>query len=129
MKPRLPVAVRTLVAFALQSGDLMSTFAGSQRSLEGIRAHQKIQRSRPAGYQPEVTIRHEMETTHFILDISGRLDGVFSDGPRVVIDEIKSTHKDLTMIEKHPTRCTGDRCRPMPGCTPPTMIWTLWTPS
>lgn len=102
MKPRLPVAVRTLVAFALQTGDLVSTFAGSQRSLEGIRAHQKIQRSRPAGYQPEVTIRHDIETAHFILEISGRIDGVFTDGSRVVIDEIKSTHKDLEAIEKHP---------------------------
>ena len=102
MKPRLPVAVRTLVTFALQSGDLMSTFAGSQRPLEGIRAHQKIQRSRPAGYQPEVTVRHEMETDHFILDISGRIDGIFTDGPRVIVDEIKSTHKDLKTLENHP---------------------------
>ncbi len=102
MKPRLPVAVRTLVAFALQTGDLESAFAGSQRSVEGIRAHQKIQRSRPAGYQPEVTLGHEMETEHFVLEISGRIDGIFSDGSRVVIDEIKSTHKDLKMVEKHP---------------------------
>ncbi len=102
MKPRLPVAVRTLVAFALQTGDLVSTFAGSQRSLEGIRAHQKIQRSRPAGYQPEVTIRHDVETADFILEISGRIDGIFTDGSRVVVDEIKSTHKDLDTLEKHP---------------------------
>jgi len=102
LKSRLPVAVRTLVAFALQTGDLASTFAGSQRSLEGIRAHQKIQRARPAGYQPEVTVHHELETAHFILDISGRIDGVFTDQSRVVIDEIKSTHKDLEMIEMHP---------------------------
>jgi DNA excision repair protein ERCC-2 len=102
LKPRLPVAVRTLVTFALQTGDIASTFSGSQRSLEGIRAHQKIQRSRPASYQPEVTIRHAMETDHFILDISGRIDGIFSDGPRVVVDEIKSTHQELKMLEKHP---------------------------
>jgi DNA excision repair protein ERCC-2 len=102
LKPRLPVAVRTLVTFALQSGDIASTFAGSQRSLEGIRAHQKIQRSRPAGYQPEVTVRHEMETDHFILDISGRIDGIFADGPRVIVDEIKSTHKDWKTIENNP---------------------------
>jgi len=102
LKPRLSVAVRTLVAFSLQTGDLVSTFAGSQRSLDGIRAHQKIQRSRPAGYQPEFTLRHDIETADFILEISGRMDGVFSDGSRVVIDEIKSTHKDLDTLEKRP---------------------------
>lgn len=102
LKPRLPVAVRTLVAFALQNGDLDATFAGSQRSLEGIRAHQKIQRSRPPGYQPEVTVQHEIETERFLLAISGRIDGVFSDGPRMVVDEIKSTHKDLKTVEAHP---------------------------
>jgi DNA excision repair protein ERCC-2 len=102
LKPRLTVAVRTLVAFALQTGDLASTFAGSQRPLEGLRAHQRIQRARPAGYQPEVALQHAIETPDFILEISGRLDGVFTDGDRVVIDEIKSTHKDLDAIEKAP---------------------------
>ena len=102
MKPRLSVAVRTLVAFTLQAGDLESTFAGSQRSLEGLRAHQRIQRSRPADYQPEVTVRHEIETSDFILEIVGRIDGLFWDGARVVVDEIKSTHRDLSRIEKKP---------------------------
>jgi DNA excision repair protein ERCC-2 len=102
LKPRLSVAVRTLVAFVLQAGDLESTFAGTQRSLEGVRAHQRIQRARPAGYQSEVSVQHEMETPHFILTISGRIDGVFSDGGRVVVDEIKSTHRDLSKLEEAP---------------------------
>ena len=102
MKPRLTVAVRTLVAFALQTGDLASTFAGSQRPLDGLRAHQKIQRARPAGYQPEVALQHAIETPDFVLEISGRLDGVFTDGARVVIDEIKSTHKELDAFEHNP---------------------------
>ena len=102
MKPRLTVAVRTLVAFVLQAGDLESTFAGPQRSLEGVRAHQRIQHSRPAGYQSEVVVHHELETTDFILSISGRIDGVFSEGTRVVVDEIKSTHRDLSKLEEKP---------------------------
>ncbi len=102
MKPRLTVAVRTLVAFVLQAGDLESTFAGAQRSLEGVRAHQRIQRARPAGYQSEVVVHHELETTDFILSISGRIDGVFSEGTRVVVDEIKSTHRDLNKLEEKP---------------------------
>ena len=102
LKSRLSVAVRTLVAFVLQSGDLESTFAGAQRSLEGIRAHQRIQRARPAGYQSEVAVYHEMETADFILTITGRIDGVFYDADRVVVDEIKSTHRDLDKLEENP---------------------------
>jgi DNA excision repair protein ERCC-2 len=102
LKPRLQVAVRTLVAFSLQAGDLESTFAGSQRSLEGIRAHQRLQRSRPDGYRPEVAVRREIEAEHFRLDISGRIDGIFTDGDRVVVDEIKSTHRDLQRMAEHP---------------------------
>ena len=102
LKPRLSVGVRTLVAFVLQNGDLVSTFAGTQRSLEGLRAHQRIQRSRPASYQSEVHVSHEMETTDFILEIRGRIDGVFSEDSRVVIEEIKSTYRELDKIEKEP---------------------------
>ena len=104
MKPRLSVAVRTLVAFTLQSGDLETTFGGSQRSLEGIRAHQKIQRARPSAYAPEVTVRRELETDDVTLELSGRIDGVYREGDQVVIEEIKSTYKDLERLEQAPDR-------------------------
>ena len=104
LKPRLSVAVRTLVAFTLQSGDLETTFGGSQRSLEGIRAHQKIQRARPSAYAPEVTVRRELETDDVTLELSGRIDGVYREGDQVVIEEIKSTYKDLERLEQAPDR-------------------------
>ncbi|MGD8266917.1 MAG: helicase C-terminal domain-containing protein [Desulfobacterales bacterium] len=101
MKPIVNVAVRTLVEFTLQSGDLELTFKGSQRALEGLRAHQVIQRARPAGYAPEVPVRHTLENDRLILEISGRIDGVFEDGAVTVIDEIKSTRRELTSLEDH----------------------------
>lgn len=99
MKPIVNVAVRTLVEFTLQSGDLELAFKGSQRALEGLRAHQKIQRARPAGYMPEVPVRHTLENDRLILEISGRIDGVFEDGAVTVVDEIKSTRRDLASLE------------------------------
>ena len=101
VKPIVNVAVRTLVAFTLQSGDLELTFKGSRRAREGLRAHQKIQRARPAGYLPEVPVRHTLENERLVLEISGRIDGVFGDGAVTVIDEIKSTRRDLTTLEAH----------------------------
>ena len=56
-KIRLQVSVRNLVEFSMRSGDLSFEFTGVNRSVDAIRAHQKIQRSRPADYQAEVTLR------------------------------------------------------------------------
>lgn len=96
----------------LRSGDLELEFMATVRSTEGIRAHQRVQRTRPDTYVSEVTVTHQIETDRFILEIGGRIDGVYTvDDPeepadtgekssRVIIDEIKSTHRDLTHFEK-----------------------------
>jgi DNA excision repair protein ERCC-2 len=90
LKQTLQVAVRTLVEHAFRSGDLEHVFLGSGRAVDGIRAHQSIQRSRPDTYTPEVTVTHRVETDRSVLVISGRIDGVYRDPDRVMIDEIKS---------------------------------------
>ncbi|MBU4318953.1 MAG: ATP-dependent DNA helicase [Proteobacteria bacterium] len=100
MKEKLQIAVRALVEQVLREGDLSFSFTGQSRTVEAIRAHQKVQKSRPAGYEPEVRVSHQLETETFLLEISGRIDGVY--GPEenasedtVVIDEIKTTTSDL----------------------------------
>jgi len=75
----------------LRSGDLEHVFLGASRAVEGIRAHQSIQKSRPDTYTPEVSVSHQIETDRSVLVISGRIDGVYHDPDRVIIDEIKST--------------------------------------
>ncbi len=91
---RLSIAVRELVEYALRSGDLNLTFVGSGRNTEAIRAHQKVQKSRPESYAPEVSISHEIETPRFLLSIGGRIDGIYHHPDRVIIDEIKTTTRD-----------------------------------
>ncbi len=102
MKPVVNVAVRTLVDFVLKSGDLAFTFKGTRRALEGLRAHQKIQSSRPVGYTPEMPVHHRLDTERIVLAIDGRIDGVFQDGADTVIDEIKSTRRDLETLRDEP---------------------------
>jgi DNA excision repair protein ERCC-2 len=97
-KAKLQIAVRTLVEHVLRSGDLELVFIGTNRAVEGIRAHQKIQKSRPEGYIPEVTVCHEIETEQYMLVISGRIDGVYHTNGHVVIDEIKTTTRNLDWI-------------------------------
>ncbi len=98
MKPVVAVAVRTLVDFVLKSGDLAFAFKGNRRALEGLRAHQKVQSGRPAGYAPEVPVHHRLETARIVLAIDGRIDGVFRDGADTVIEEIKSTRRELETL-------------------------------
>jgi DNA excision repair protein ERCC-2 len=100
LKRELKIAVRELVEYVLRSGDLIFEFLGSSRPVEAIRAHQKIQNSRPATYQPEVSISHIVETDRFRLNISGRIDGVYSEPDRTIIEEIKTTARNPDHFEK-----------------------------
>jgi DNA excision repair protein ERCC-2 len=101
-KPVLSLPVRVLVEYTMRTGDLMVDFTfsgGTDRALEGIRLHQKVQNSRPEEYTPEVTVSHEQETPEFIVKIRGRVDGIFQYLDHVIIDEIKSTTRNPDSFE------------------------------
>ena len=95
MKTNLTIGVRELVEFVLRRGDLEFEFTGASRAVDAIRIHQRIQSSRPAGYDPEIPVSYEIETAEFCLNIGGRIDGVFENKPVPVIDEIKTTRRSL----------------------------------
>ncbi len=101
MKRELKIAVRELIEHVLRSGDLVFEFLGSSRPVEAIRAHQKIQNSRPDTYQPEVSISHQVEKDQFRLNISGRIDGVYTEPDRTIIEEIKTTARNPDYFEKN----------------------------
>ena len=93
-KPLYTVSVKDLVEFALRTGDIGGErhFVGSDRALQGIRGHQKIQRSRPPGYQTEIAVEQEFETETFRLRLRGRIDGLALAAGQVIIEEIKTIH-------------------------------------
>ena len=92
----IKTSVRDLVGFALRSGDLVSGgFASPNRLVEGTRGHQKVQQSRPADYQTEVSVSYLVEAGPLALEISGRIDGLMADGETVLVEEIKTTHAAL----------------------------------
>ena len=92
-KPVYTVSVRELVEFVLRRGDLSGQrdFVGTDRALAGTRGHQKLQRSRPAGYQKELRLSHEVERESFTLRVQGRLDGLWVTPGETVLEEIKTT--------------------------------------
>jgi DNA excision repair protein ERCC-2 len=101
LKSELKIGVRELVEHVLRSGDLTFEFLGSSRPVEAIRAHQRIQKSRPDTYQPEVSISHQVETDRFRLIIGGRIDGVYTEPNRTLIEEIKTTTRNPDYFEKN----------------------------
>lgn len=98
MKRTLRISVRALVDYALRCGDLDLTIFGSGHPVEAIRAHQRIQKSRPKEYTPEIPVHHRIETEDYGLEVSGRIDGLYNYSDRVIIDEIKTTKKDLHQL-------------------------------
>jgi len=97
-KHHLKVSVKQLVLETVQRGDINFRFTSRSSAREGIKGHQKLQRSRPEGYLAEVSVSHEYQWHDFLLIVSGRIDGVFASASPVVIDEIKTLKIDVTDI-------------------------------
>lgn len=91
-KPVYSVSVRELVQFVLRRGDLGGAreFVGADRNLAGIRGHQRIQRSRPAGYRKEVAVAREITTDEITLRLHGRIDGLLATESETWLEEIKT---------------------------------------
>lgn len=89
------VSVRELVEFVLRSGNLQSTAKGPSRTLEGIKAHQFIQKAYGQEYQPEVSLSYVYIQEGRELEIHGRADGIIQKETGICIDEIKSTTRDF----------------------------------
>ena len=94
------ISVRNLVEFVLRSGDIDNSFMSMSRAVEGTRAHQRVQKSYGPEYKAEVSLNHLVEYEQFTILLEGRADGIISYDGKTIIDEIKSTTKDLETIEE-----------------------------
>lgn len=101
-KPIVRISVRNLVKFILRNGDLVSGSGTSDKEamLKGSRLHRKIQKQMGSHYQPEVSLKKDIEYDDLILRVEGRADGIFSQDDRFCIDEIKGVYKNLELMEE-----------------------------
>jgi len=100
LEKKLRVSVRTLVEFVLRQGDLDLAFQSGQRMVEGIYAHQYLQKERGEAYQAEVSLKTTYYQEDLELEIHGRADGILRGAQGIVIEEIKSTSLDLDLIDQ-----------------------------
>ena len=85
------ISVRELAEFVHQRGDLggETTSRRSNRALEGIKGHKRIQQSRGSDYRPEVPVERSFMKGEVGLRVIGRVDGIV-DGLTPLVEEIKT---------------------------------------
>ena len=101
MKLEIKKSVRELVELVLKSGSLDNTFKTNARAIEGVKAHQKLQKSNSeifSDYEKEVYLDTKIDAGSFLLHIEGRCDGIIEDLGRTIVEEIKSTYVPLNLI-------------------------------
>ena len=93
------ISVRNLIEFVKRSGDIDRRFFSNKRAIEGIKAHQKVQREYSKDFLIEVFLRTTEEIEDIIFTVEGRADGI-EVSEEVTVDEIKSTTRDLEELKK-----------------------------
>ncbi|MBL4931476.1 ATP-dependent DNA helicase [Clostridium paridis] len=97
------ISVRNLIEFILRRGNIDSSYMGNKRAQEGTRAHQYLQKENSKiyeEYKKEVYFKHIFERESMSISVEGRADGIIKIDDRIIIEEIKSTTKELVLIEE-----------------------------
>ncbi|MGG7060433.1 ATP-dependent DNA helicase, partial [Clostridium tertium] len=94
MKKKKRISIRNLVEFIMKHGSIDNTISSNIKPIEGTRAHQMIQKS-DENYSAEVSLKYEFEHNDIKIRVEGRADGILIENNEIIIDEIKTTLKDV----------------------------------
>lgn len=98
----ITLSVRDFVEFAYQHGSIDTRFGGASRAREGAMIHRRLQKSMGSSYQAEVTLKYQRIFHNHVFNLWGRADGVvFRNGIPVLVDEIKTTTRNIMMISEN----------------------------
>lgn len=103
MEPVIKISVRNIVEFALKCGDIDSGFIGRTTAALGTKGHRTVQKMRSTFYEylSEVPITHRVNRDGIVLEISGRIDGIYLRDGITVIEEIKTTERQIENIDEN----------------------------
>lgn len=112
MTEEIKISVRTLVEYVYSSGSIDSRFRTATSMTEGTKAHQKIQKSYGEHDRHEVFLESLILYDDVNYKIEGRCDGILKSDDDVIIDEIKSTSRDLQLIQEdsYPVHWAQAKC-------------------
>ena len=92
------IGVRDLAYFIHQSGDLTTEFFSNHDMLVGSRAHDFLQSQYSTLDKAEYYIKREISYLGKTYILDGYIDGVLNEDETIIIEEIKSTTKELDEI-------------------------------
>ncbi len=98
MSERIELSVRGLVEHVYKSGSIDYRFRTNSSMIEGTRIHQQLQKLYNELDQKEYPLQTDVEYNGLTYSIQGRADGLLFKEKDVIIDEIKSTARDLSEI-------------------------------
>ncbi len=115
---KIKLAVRELVEKTERGGDLNFRFSSRSSAQEGIKGHQKVQRSRGEGYVAEEKVSGIFDIDGLVIEITGRVDGYQLETTtsgitdRIAwVEEIKTTRMDVGQIPENITRLNWAQAR------------------
>ena len=100
MLPEIKLSVRNLVEYVFSSGSIDNKFRTATTMTEGTKAHKAIQSTYEETDQKEVFLKTEIRHEDMNFVIEGRCDGLLFRDDEIIIDEIKSTSRELASIEE-----------------------------
>ena len=92
------IGVRDLAYFIHQSGDLTTEFFSNHDMILGSRAHDFLQSQYGPNDKAEYYIKREISYLGKTYILDGYIDGVLNEDETIIIEEIKSTTKELDEI-------------------------------
>lgn len=84
------ISIRHLVEFVERSGDINFRFSSRSSAQEGIRGHQRLQKSRGDAYVAEKEVSYAHSAGDICLEVGGRVDGYYPDTSPLEVEEIKT---------------------------------------
>ena len=93
------IAIRELAYFICQSGSLTKEFFSNSDMLRGQKAHDYLQGKYNDDSLAEVYIKQEINYLDNNYLLHGFIDGIINDNGEIILEEIKSTTKELDEID------------------------------
>lgn len=101
MREVFKISVRNLVELVMRHGSIDNRYISNAKAIEGIIGHQKVQNSYGDNYEKEVVVKHELTYDDIDIQIEGRIDGILKENDKYIIDEIKTTTRELLFIDEN----------------------------
>ncbi|MDP2426074.1 MAG: ATP-dependent DNA helicase [bacterium] len=97
------ISAKDIAELLYGSGDLSSDRLQMIRAQEGIEVHQYWQSKYLLGDEAEVYVKASLTYKEFELEVTGRIDGIIRVQEELILEEIKSTHRDLDSVDETTT--------------------------